>query len=405
MKQVELSGVVSKLKPESLLPSLSSNQKNLKTAEVKKKRGKVVQRNYILNDVGALKKKIKHEARKSEYEIGTEAKGGSNIMFLMKASFFEFVKVNMIKELEENENIVNIENAEGVKVGSENSGDAYVEYSMDVSFKASEIIHDIKLTAYTTTSKIMIQPKGEKTETKPHLNERCIPRYFVETFMLPWCEQVIKNGKYNENIGKLFANAIREEIKRLDHLKLDSKKTNKNAAGNSEICNAKCVARACSFQGLNPQNKSAVGECDNCGNFEHFACVKIKPDHKEDIINGKTKYLCSGCFSKNPMMIFRKQEVMDQDKPRHRLGSIPIMGQGYLFRVTQTTTATPIDIVKNTALTPISYHAPTTEDDDIRTVGKDKPTQKCDECSYETNKTEDFKSHAETNHKFSFPDC
>ena len=105
------------------------------------------------------------------------------------------------------------------------------------------------------------------------------------------------------------------------------------------------------------------------------------------------------------MMIFRKQEVMDQDKPRHRLGSIPIMGQGYLFRVTQTTTATPIDIVKNTALTSISYHAPTTEDDDIRTVGKDKPTQKCDECSYETNKTEDFKSHAETNHKFSFPDC
>ena len=81
MKQIELSGGIPKPKSVSLLPSFP-NQKSLKAAEVKKKAGKVVQRNYVLNDVGALKKKVKHEARKTEYEIGTEAKDGSNIMFL-----------------------------------------------------------------------------------------------------------------------------------------------------------------------------------------------------------------------------------------------------------------------------------------------------------------------------------
>ena len=99
--------------------------------------------------------------------------------------------------------------------------------------------------------------------------------------------QVIKAGKYDENIGKVYANALREEIKRLDHHQLDSNKAPKNAAETPEVCNAKCVLKAYSFGGLNPQNKSAVGECDICGNFEHFACVKIKPEYKEELINGK----------------------------------------------------------------------------------------------------------------------
>jgi hypothetical protein len=80
----------------------------------------------------------------------------------MKASFFDYVKANFINDLEDNENILSVENAEGAKAATENAGDAYVEYSMEISFKASKHIHVVKLIAYTTTSQLMFQPVGEK---------------------------------------------------------------------------------------------------------------------------------------------------------------------------------------------------------------------------------------------------
>ena len=128
---------------------------------------------------------------------------------------------------------------------------------LDISFKAQEIIHYIKLTAYTTTSN-----KRRKTISKTSSKFQVHPKVLRGNFMLPWCMQVIKAGKYDENIGKVYANALREEIKRLDHHQLDSNKAPKNAAETPEVCNAKCVLKAYSFGGLNPQNKSAVGECD-----------------------------------------------------------------------------------------------------------------------------------------------
>ena len=90
--------------------------KNLK----KKGSVNVKQRNYILNDVGALKKKLKAENKKHDFAIGKEAKSGSNITVPMKASFFEYVKANFIKEIAENEGILRIENAEGGKAATEN---------------------------------------------------------------------------------------------------------------------------------------------------------------------------------------------------------------------------------------------------------------------------------------------
>ena len=40
----------------------------------------VIKRSYILNDTGALKKKIRHESRKEPFNQGTEARDGSNIV-------------------------------------------------------------------------------------------------------------------------------------------------------------------------------------------------------------------------------------------------------------------------------------------------------------------------------------
>ena len=79
--------------------------------EMKKKKGRLVQRNYVLNDVAALKKKMKAEKKKLDFAIGKEARDGSNITVPMKASFFEFVKANFIRNIEENGNILKVENA------------------------------------------------------------------------------------------------------------------------------------------------------------------------------------------------------------------------------------------------------------------------------------------------------
>jgi hypothetical protein len=60
---------------QSVLPTNPGSDVNNKDA---RKKGKVVQRNYVMNDLGALRKKLKHEGRKKEYIIAKEAKDASN---------------------------------------------------------------------------------------------------------------------------------------------------------------------------------------------------------------------------------------------------------------------------------------------------------------------------------------
>ena len=116
----------------------------------------------------------------------------------------------------------------------------------------------------------------------------------------------------------------KNEIKRLDLIKLDSKK-GKQASNTLEITDAKCASKNCNYQGLNPQNKAAVGTCANCGNFEHFSCVKIKADHREDIQTGLMNYYSSSCFSKNPSQILYNSPKSNS-KLRPRLDSLAILG-------------------------------------------------------------------------------
>ena len=61
--------------------SLESNKSNVAT-----KKGQVKQRNYKLNDVATLKKKMKNENRKNDFEISKEAKDYSNISILISLS-------------------------------------------------------------------------------------------------------------------------------------------------------------------------------------------------------------------------------------------------------------------------------------------------------------------------------
>ena len=153
----------------SLLKSIMMNDKEKHEVEVSscdeveeeaqicpKPTGKTVKRKYVLNDSNALKKKVRNESRSEPFTQGTEARDGSNVVILLKTSFFEHMKQEYIKDLTKNPDIEGIGNALGSKAASTSSGEAFVEFSFDISFKFKEAIFKVKLTAYTTTCKIKI---------------------------------------------------------------------------------------------------------------------------------------------------------------------------------------------------------------------------------------------------------
>ena len=86
----------------------------------------------------------------------------------------------MIEDLKWNPMIASVENTEAVKAHSGNFGEAFVEYSVEVGFRAGDKLHKIKLTAYTTTCSVMIQPLGEASEGQ--IGNRFVSRYFAEEF-------------------------------------------------------------------------------------------------------------------------------------------------------------------------------------------------------------------------------
>ena len=343
------------------------------TVNEKVKKGQVVQKGYVLNDTGALKKKLRQESRKEPFNLGVEARDGSNMVIEMKTSFFEHVKNNFVNDLMKTDGIESVENGVAAKAPTESSGTAFVEFSLDIAFKVFDKVFMTKLTAYTTSCRIMFQPVGTTPQMKALLGNRSVPRYFVDNYFLPWCENAQTNKNYDE---KQLLDDIREEIKRLDMIKFEAKKARKEGRLTSVSSpEVKCVAKGCKYTGLNSNNKSAVGICAKCGGFEHFECSKTKQETRDDIQKGELQYFCSVCFLKNPSSI-----AFETSKPAKKQIS-PALG---IIQVTPKTKALP---------------APTTLPLDPKIV------YKCPNCKFEAETNDLLKKHEEENHKFRCEDC
>ena len=160
----------------------------------------------------------------------------------------------------------------------------------------------------------MIQPVGENPNQMIHLGNKSVPRYFVDTFLLPWCEEAYSKKNYDE---KKMIEDIEKEVKKLDMQKVKTKKGNTGRGRFSSVATAtsevKCVARVCKYTGINSSNKAAVGVCARCGSYEHFECSKTKQEDRDGILKGELKYFCSVCFSKNPSMIAFDTNKCDKD--------------------------------------------------------------------------------------------
>ena len=165
-----------------------------------RKKGKLIQRSYTLNDVNALKKKLKCESsRKREPFIDNEANDGSNLKIAMKASFFELAKERLFEDLKNHEDFIEVNDGIGaVAATSGGNDDAFVEYGMSVKFKKGDTIHKIKLTNYATTCAIMIQPMKESGSPFSDTKGKTLSLYFAKNFILIWSDQMIKDNIYND---------------------------------------------------------------------------------------------------------------------------------------------------------------------------------------------------------------
>ena len=286
------------------------------------RKGQVIQRGYVLNDTGALKKKLRHESRKEAFTLGVEARDGSNMVIEMKTSFFEYMKSNFINDVTKKDGIESIENAVAAKAQTESSGNAFVEFSLDIGFKVLDKILFTKLTAYTTSCRVLFQPMGSTPQMKALLGNKSVPRFFVDNYFLPWCEEVSTKKNFDE---KKLLDDIREEIKRLDMIKLEAKKARKEGRLTSVSSpEVRCVAKVCKYTGLNSSNKSAVGICAKCGGFEHYECSKTKQETRDDIQRGEAQYFCSVCFLKNPSFIAFEASKPEKKQISPALGIIQV---------------------------------------------------------------------------------
>ena len=341
-------------------------------AVTSERRGQVIEKDYTLNDTAALKKKIRNESRKEAFNLGIEARDGSNMVIEMKTSFFEHVKGNFINDMFQNKDIQSVENAIGVKAATENNGGAFVEYQVDISFKVQDKAHTVKLTAYTTTCRIMFQPVDENNQRYNHLGNKFVPRYFVDTFFLPWCEDAYSKKNYNE---KALMEAVKNEVKRLDMMKMEAKKGNQTKTRLASIATteARCVASGCKYTGLNSNNKSAVGVCAKCGGFEHFECSRTKQDEREEIQRGKLKYFCSICFGKNPSLIAFENRSIEGPK-------------GTTAAIIQSTSSTRASLTTPVHIVP-------------------KIVIRCGSCAFETESADELTEHEGEKHKYQCGEC
>ena len=125
-----------------------------------------------------------------------------------------------------------------MKASTETQGDAFVEYAVEITFKSKGYEHRVKMTAYATTCSVMFQQMGEKPEAKSYLNNMCVPRFFVEAFVVPWCERSCENI-FNDGISAEVIMKLKDEIQKLENLQ--SSDTDKKINKGGENKPPKCV--------------------------------------------------------------------------------------------------------------------------------------------------------------------
>ena len=116
----------------------------------------VIKKDYILNDLEAIKKKLDNEYLQPEIQISSEAVDGANTIISMKTSLFEYAKQFLMEALKQDTRIIKAEAVKKVVAKTNFHGEADVEFQLEITFVICNIQHKVKLLCYTTTCRMMV---------------------------------------------------------------------------------------------------------------------------------------------------------------------------------------------------------------------------------------------------------
>ena len=97
----------------------------------KKVHGKTMKKEYVLNDLEALKKKLNNCKRVPEIEITGEATNGSSVTIAVKTPLFEYFKSSLVGIIETDKRITKIGTVRKVIADTNFNGEANVEYQLE----------------------------------------------------------------------------------------------------------------------------------------------------------------------------------------------------------------------------------------------------------------------------------
>jgi hypothetical protein len=125
-KEVEMSDMLVNM----TVPQAGSVVDNVadKSLDIKKRATKTVKKDYVLNDMEALKKKLDNAKRKPEIEISGEAVDGSFVTIGVKTSLFEYLKAFLMENFIKDTRISTVQPIQKVVAETNFNGEANVFY-------------------------------------------------------------------------------------------------------------------------------------------------------------------------------------------------------------------------------------------------------------------------------------
>ena len=129
--------------------------------EVRKRQGvNVEQKKYTLNDLEALRKKMKKSDLKPGISMTDESKNGGNVNIDMKTSLFEYMKEMWIGDMKKIDDIKEVTPITKAQAETGMNGKADVEYTFEVTFNTLGEENKVKVKCYPTKCRIQIQHMG-----------------------------------------------------------------------------------------------------------------------------------------------------------------------------------------------------------------------------------------------------
>ena len=192
--------------------NVASDKKASQPLAANVKATKILKKDYVLNDIEALKKKLDNSTRNPSIEISKEAVDGSCVTVGVKTALYEYFKARLMDDFKNHPNICEAKPIQKVVANTHMHGIADVEYQLEVSFKIGNNVHQVKVVCFSTTCNIMIQNMNGKSEQKTYLQNKHSARFFDEHFLIDFGK---KAPEKFPNMDDQFIPKLRLELKKM----------------------------------------------------------------------------------------------------------------------------------------------------------------------------------------------